>query len=65
MTTQQPNAENQITPEKWDELNFDGKAFCSLNDAQEIVLKATAYSPERTLSVITADNCDTVLAALS
>ncbi|PSK94099.1 DUF349 domain-containing protein [Taibaiella chishuiensis] len=65
MTTQQPNAENQITPEKWDELNFDGKHFCSLNDAQEIVLKATAYSQERPLSAITTDNCDTIIAALS
>lgn len=65
MTTQQTNAENRITPEIWNELNFAGKEFCSLNEEQELVLNATAHSPERKLSAVTPENCATVTAALS
>jgi hypothetical protein len=65
MTTQQSNAENRITPEIWNELNFAGKEFCALNEEQELLLKATPHSPERKLSVITVDNCVTVTTALA
>lgn len=67
MTTQLPNQneENLITPEMWGELNFEGKAYCSLNAAQELVLTATEHAPERVLSAVTVDNCLTVAAALA
>ncbi|WP_118949631.1 DUF349 domain-containing protein [Taibaiella helva] len=67
MTTQQPDqqAANRITPEMWHELDFAGKAFCSLNDEQELILNATAYSPERRLSVLTSENYATVATALA
>ncbi|WP_118974113.1 DUF349 domain-containing protein [Taibaiella koreensis] len=66
MTTQQPDqqAANRITPEMWNELEFTGKAFCSLNEEQELILNATTYSPERKLSALTPDNYATVVAAL-
>jgi len=65
MTTQQPNSDNLITPEKWDELNFAGKEFCSLSETQELVLEPTPYSPARTLSILNFSNCETVIAALT
>jgi len=49
----------------WNELNFAGKEFCSLNEEQELVLNATAYSPVRRLSVVTIENLTTVAAALA
>lgn len=67
MTTQQPgqHADNRITPEMWNELNFAGKEFCSLNEEQELVLSATTFSPERKLSAVTPENCATVTQALA
>jgi len=66
MTTQPvQNADNQITPEMWNELNFAGKEFCSLNDAQELVLNATRHAPERVLVTINADNYASVATALA
>jgi len=65
MTTQQPNSDNLITPEKWEELDFAGKEFCSINEAQELVLAPTAYSPARILSSVNLANCETVTAALA
>lgn len=49
----------------WNELNFAGKEFCTLNDNQELVLCATPSSPERKLSAVTAENYATVAIALS
>src|SRR5690349_3654228 len=67
MTTQEPvqNTDNRITPEMWNELDFAGKEFCSLNEHQELVLNATAHSPERILSALTPDNYATIAGALS
>lgn len=67
MTTQQPvqNTDNRITPEMWDELDFAGKEFCALSEGRELVLKATAHSPERVLSALTPDNYTTIATALS
>jgi hypothetical protein len=67
MTTQQPDqhAENRVTPEMWNELNFAGKEFCSLNEEQELVLNATAHSAERKLSAVTVENITTVASALA
>jgi hypothetical protein len=65
MATQQPGNDNRVTMEKWNELNFSGKEFCSLNDGQEIVLNATAYSPVRKLSQVNNTNCEAVVTALS
>jgi len=67
MTTPQPiqNADNQITPDMWNEISFAGKEFCSLNDSNELVLNATKHSPERILSAINADNVESVTTALA
>lgn len=67
MTTQQPDQHtaNRITPEMWNELNFAGKEFCSLNNEQELMLNATAHSAERKLSVVTPENYATVATALA
>lgn len=65
MTTQQTNAENRMTPEIWNELNFAGKEFCSLNEEQELLLKATAFSPERKLSVLAPETCVAATTALA
>lgn len=67
MTTPQPDQQpaNRITPEMWNELDFAGKEFCSLNEEQELVLNATAHSQERKLSAVTPENYATVAAALA
>lgn len=67
MTTQEPvqNTDNRITPEMWNELDFAGKAFCALNENQELVLKATEHSPERVLSALTPENYTTIITALA
>lgn len=65
MTTQQPGNDNLVTMERWNELSFSGKEYCSLNEAQEIVLEATAHSPARILSAVNKANCEAVVTALS
>lgn len=65
MTTQQPNTASRTMTELWNELNFAGKEFCTLNEGNELMLNATQYSPERKLAVLQPENFEAVLAALT
>lgn len=61
--------ETPATPEpepiQWEDIHFPGKEFCLLTDNREIALKATPFSEERVLSVITLDNYEVMAQALS
>lgn len=49
----------------WDETVFEGKDYCQLKEDGTLLLKATSFSEERTLSHLTADNAPAAVKALT
>lgn len=65
MTTLSNDANNHLSPELWEQFTFEGKEFCALNEAGELVLKGHDHCPERKLSVLHADSYESVVHALA
>jgi hypothetical protein len=65
MDLKHPNMEHKISPEEWEEMHFEGKSYCCLKEGYLLNLKATEFSPERTLSSIGTDNATAITASLT
>ncbi len=52
------------TTDFWEQLSFDGKTFCKLDDQGNLLLSADQYYPERILAHIHEQNATTVIQAL-
>ena len=70
--TEQHNPQPETAPEmpepepvRWEDIHFPGKEYCLLTNNGEIALKATPFSEERILSVITLENYEVMAPALS
>lgn len=70
--TEQHNPQPEETPPvpdpepvRWEDIDFPGKEYCLLTGNREIALKATPFSEERILSVITLENYEVMAQALS
>lgn len=49
----------------WETTDFEGKAYCQLKEDDTLVLTATPFSEERTISHLTADNASAVVKAFT
>lgn len=49
----------------WETTDFEGKAYCQLKEDDTLVLTATPFSEERTISHLTADNAPAVVKAFT
>src|SRR5690606_39648846 len=65
---QEHNPEEQAlkpnTREIWDQLSFEGKALCKLDDEDNIVLLATELHPERVIGNLNPSNAGNLIQAL-
>lgn len=61
--TQEANATNQLQS-WWEGVVFNGKDFFQLRENGELVLKATATLPERTITTLTPENAEATVKAL-
>ena len=64
MDLKHPNIDHKISAEEWNNMTFEGKAYCYLAEGYLLNLKATAFNPERTLSSIGTDNYTAIIDAL-
>lgn len=60
---------NEVTPADtlrvwWENADFKGKEFCSLNEHGELMLQANAQHAERSLGTLTPDNSSALINAL-
>lgn len=49
----------------WEELSFDGKEFCQMDNANNLLLKATDQNPERVLANLNSENAQLTINALT
>lgn len=62
--TQEEQAVKPNTRAIWDQLSFDGKALCKLDDADNIILLATELHPERVIGNLNPSNAGNLIQAL-
>ncbi len=65
ITTEQTPAPELQLAEWWEQSELKGKEFCTLKKDGILVLNATEFFPERTITTLTADNADAATRALS
>ena len=56
--------DNVINTDLWNALSFEGKEYCEVKNGNELLLKATAYSPEKSIATVNAANVSTICHAL-